>query len=139
MNKLKQIYNLLFKAYGPQGWWPIVNDKTLFCGYYVNAPRDEKEALEICFGAILAQNTQWYPNVVRAIQQLKLGRPFTKQEFEVIKEAEIIQAKIPGNGEIISNEKILTQNTSWKNAEKAIVNLNKHNLIDVNKISKIKD
>ena len=32
---------------------------------------------------------------------------------------------------------ILTQNTSWKNVEKAIINLNKNKLIDVKKINKI--
>jgi endonuclease-3 related protein len=32
---------------------------------------------------------------------------------------------------------ILTQNTSWKNVEKAIANLNKNKLIDKNKINKI--
>ena len=32
---------------------------------------------------------------------------------------------------------ILTQNTSWKNVEKAITNLNKHDLIDVKKIIRI--
>jgi endonuclease-3 related protein len=32
---------------------------------------------------------------------------------------------------------ILTQNTSWKNVEKAIINLNKQKLIDINKIKKI--
>ncbi len=31
---------------------------------------------------------------------------------------------------------ILTQNTSWKNVEKAIINLNENNLIDVSKINK---
>ena len=34
---------------------------------------------------------------------------------------------------------ILTQNTSWKNVEKAIVELNKSNLIDVKKIIKIEN
>ena len=32
---------------------------------------------------------------------------------------------------------ILTQNTSWKNVEKAIVELNKRDLIDIDKILKI--
>ena len=73
MNKIKRIYDTLFTAFGSQGWWPIINDKTLLCEYHVNAPRNEQEALEIAFGAILAQNTQWSPNVVRALQQLKLG------------------------------------------------------------------
>ena len=44
---------------------------------------------------------------------------FEKQRLEIIFEA------------------ILTQNTSWKNVEKAIINLNKNNLIDIEKINKI--
>ena len=32
---------------------------------------------------------------------------------------------------------LLTQNTSWKNVEKAIINLNKENLIDLEKLKKI--
>ncbi len=85
MSKIIKVYAKLFKKYGPQGWWPIVNDKALLCEYHVNAPKNEEEALEICFGAIL------------------------------------------------------TQNTSWKNVEKAIINLNKNNLIDASKILKIKN
>ncbi|MDP3764918.1 MAG: endonuclease III domain-containing protein [Nanoarchaeota archaeon] len=34
---------------------------------------------------------------------------------------------------------ILTQNTSWKNVEKAIINLNKNKLIDIKKIIKIEN
>ena len=137
IDKIKQIYIILHKAYGRQGWWPIVNDETLLCEYHVNAPRNEKEALEITFSAILAQNTQWHPNVVRAVQQLKLGRPFTKEELEVIKQAEILQAEILGNGEKVTKKAILTQNTNWKNVEKAIVKLNKNNFIDAKTIIKI--
>ena len=72
--KLNQIFQSLHKAYGLQGWWPIVNPKTLLCEYPSNAPQNESERLEIIIGALLTQNTGWYPNVVRAIQQLKLGR-----------------------------------------------------------------
>ena len=32
---------------------------------------------------------------------------------------------------------ILTQNTNWKNVEKAIINLNKENLLDIRKINKV--
>ena len=85
MNQIKQIYDILLQEFGPQGWWPIVNGKTLLCEYHVSAPRNEKEALEICFGSLLAQNT------------------------------------------------------SWKNAEKAMVNLKKENLINVKKIIETKD
>ncbi len=137
MEKIMQVYYKLYEIYGPQGWWPIVNNKTLLCEYHNNAPKNESEALEICFGAILTQGTQWYPNVVRAIQQLKLGRPFKKQELEVITRAEIRQAEISGNGEKVTKKAILTQNTNWKNVEKAIIQLNKNNLIDIEKILKI--
>ena len=34
---------------------------------------------------------------------------------------------------------ILTQNTNWKNVEKAIIELNKNNLIDIKKITKIEN
>ena len=137
MEEIKQIYNILLKEFGPQGWWPIINDKTLLCEYHKDAPKNEKEALEITFSSILAQNTGWYPNVVRSLQQLKLGRQFTKQELEAIKQAEIAQAEILGNGEKVTKKNILTQNTNWKNVEKAIINLNKNNLININKILKI--
>ncbi len=135
--EIKQIYDTLLKAYGKQGWWPIVNDKTLLCEYHLGAPRNESEALEICFGSLLTQGTQWYPNVIRAIQQLKLGKPFKKEELEVIKQAEILQAEILGNGEKVTKKHILTQNTNWKNVEKAIVQLNKKQLINIKKIIKI--
>lgn len=125
--------------YGSQGWWPIINNKTLICEYGVGAPRNEAESLEICFGAILTQNTGWYPNVVRAIQQLKLGREFKKQELEVLKQVEIHKDHIRERPRKQTTNHILTQNTNWKNVEKAIFNLNKHNLINVEKIKKIKN
>ena len=91
MNKIQEIYKILHKTYGKQGWWPIINEKTLLCEYGLNTPKNDSERFEICIGAVLTQGTQWYPNVVRSIQQLKLGRPFTKNELEVIKKAEILK------------------------------------------------
>ncbi len=63
----------------------------------------------------------WWPVTQKGETQPKYtGGPKTvKQKLEVIFGA------------------ILTQNTSWKNVEKAIINLNKKNLIDVDKILKI--
>lgn len=49
---LMQIYNKLFKAFGPQHWWP---GETPF---------------EVAVGAILTQNTNW-GNVEKAISNLK--------------------------------------------------------------------
>lgn len=59
---LKQLYNLLLKEYGPQGWWPIQ-------GVYDGRIPNEEEKLEICIGAILTQNTSW-KNVEKALQNL---------------------------------------------------------------------
>ncbi len=70
MNKIQQAYCKLLKAYGKQGWWPIVNDKTLLCEYGTGAPRNEAEMAEMCIGAILTQNTAW-KNVEKAIANLK--------------------------------------------------------------------
>jgi len=80
---IKQIYGNLYSFFGPQHWWPVTLDKDIAPKYHKNIKLNEKQKLEICFGAILAQNT------------------------------------------------------SWKNAEKAIIQLNKNLLIDVNKILKI--
>lgn len=52
---LRQIYQKLFKAYGPQDWWPA------------------KTRLEMILGAILTQNTTW-SNVEKAIRRLKSKR-----------------------------------------------------------------
>lgn len=82
MYKLKNIYNFLHSHFGPQHWWPVTEDEGTKPSYS-NGPKNEKQQLEVCFGAILAQNT------------------------------------------------------SWKNAEKAIIELNKNNLVDANKITKI--
>jgi endonuclease-3 related protein len=49
---LRAIYRRLFKAFGPQHWWPAESD------------------LEMMVGAILTQNTAW-TNVEKAIRRLK--------------------------------------------------------------------
>lgn len=52
INKLQAIYKVLYKAFGPQYWWP---GDTPF---------------EVAVGAILTQNTNW-GNVEKAINNLK--------------------------------------------------------------------
>jgi len=80
---IKTIYSKLYSHYGKQHWWPVALEKETIPKYHKNIKHNEKQKLEICFGAIL------------------------------------------------------TQNTNWKNVEKAIVQLNKNQLINVNKIIKI--
>ncbi|MBW3014846.1 endonuclease III domain-containing protein [Candidatus Woesearchaeota archaeon] len=65
-------------------------------------------------------NRGWWPVTKKGLVPCYCGGPGSdKERFEVIVGA------------------ILTQNTSWKNVEKAIVNLNKQKLVDVDKILKI--
>ena len=72
---LLKIYEDLFEMYGSQGWWPV----TPLCGCSGDIPDkpiygikglNDKQRLEIIFGAILTQNTQWSPNVEKAITEL---------------------------------------------------------------------
>lgn len=67
MNKIVQIYNALYEAYGPQGWWPI----TLY-GYHklnYSFPRNRDEIFEVCLGSILTQNTTFI-SVVKSLNNL---------------------------------------------------------------------
>ena len=76
---LKVIYHKLIKAYGPQGWWPIVTSTAAdpaetgaVHGYHpgdYSFPRKVRETFEICLGAILTQNTAW-TNVEKALLNL---------------------------------------------------------------------
>lgn len=59
-NHFLEIYNALFKYFGPQDWWP---GETPF---------------EVIIGAILTQNTSW-DNVKKAIASLKKSRKFTPE------------------------------------------------------------
>lgn len=58
----KQLYTILFEAFGPQEWWPM--DHT----HHTQNKTDPR--FEVMIGAILTQNTAWN-NVEKAIQQLK--------------------------------------------------------------------
>lgn len=80
MNKLKQIYKVLYKRFGKQKWWPTTLEGEMHPTYHGKKIND-------------------------------------RQRFEIVVGA------------------ILTQNTSWKNVEKAITELNKNNLMDVKKIA----
>lgn len=61
-SKLLDIYNRLYKQYGPQHWWP---GQTPF---------------EIIVGAILTQNTNW-ANVEKAIENLKKAGCLTPEKL----------------------------------------------------------
>jgi len=83
MNKIIIVYDKLYSHFGPQHWWPTTKDNDIVPKYHKKITHNSKHKLEICFGAIL------------------------------------------------------TQNTNWKNAEKAIIQLYKNDLININKIMEI--
>jgi len=53
--RLKRVYWLLRRSYGPAGWWP------------------GRSRLEVCLGAILTQNTSW-ANAARTLRALRARR-----------------------------------------------------------------
>jgi endonuclease-3 related protein len=73
---LDALARALRKAYGPQGWWPLLahagsnpTSTGRLTGYHpldFTFPRTDAQSFEICCGAILTQNTAW-PNVERAL------------------------------------------------------------------------
>ncbi len=60
--KIGDIYQRLYRSFGPQSWWP---GETPF---------------EVIVGAILTQNTNWQ-NVAKAIDNLKKARVLTPQKL----------------------------------------------------------
>ncbi len=89
--KINQIYNILYKSFEPQGWWPIKNN------YFSNDfshPDSEEEILEICIGAILTQSTNW-KNAEKSLQELnkyKLIDLKNLRKINTSKLAEIIKS-----------------------------------------------
>jgi endonuclease-3 related protein len=74
-DQLKQIYDLLYKRFGPQDWWP---GDTPF---------------EVIVGAVLTQNTNW-TNVEKAITNLKKAKVLTPDKLhrlDIAKLAELIR------------------------------------------------
>ena len=67
-----KIYRELFKAFGPQGWWPG------------DGP------FEVLVGAVLAQNTNW-GNVERAIKNLKAAGKLSPEGLHRTKLPELAQ------------------------------------------------
>ncbi|MBN2157758.1 MAG: endonuclease [Spirochaetes bacterium] len=70
MNQFLLVYRKLLSFHGPQGWWPIVNQRSFSGEYHVGAPRGEADFFEISIGAILTQNVAW-KNVDAALCRLK--------------------------------------------------------------------
>ncbi|MBN2143294.1 MAG: endonuclease III domain-containing protein [Candidatus Aureabacteria bacterium] len=65
----ENIYHLLLKTYGPQGWWPLIQCRQKNAvkngplrGYHENDytyPKNSLQQFEIAIGAVATQNTSW--------------------------------------------------------------------------------
>ena len=69
---LQEVYDNLFSAYGPQGWWP------------------GESRFEVMVGAVLTQNTNW-ANVERAIANLRDAELLTPSMLFAVSPAELAQ------------------------------------------------
>jgi len=69
---LRSIYDRLYAAYGPQGWWP------------------GKTPTEVVIGAILTQNTAWR-NVERAIASLRRAKALSWPALRKLSEAQLAE------------------------------------------------
>jgi len=107
LNIIISIYKELLKVYGPQGWWPLSG---------LNRP-------------VKKEDKDW-GNYLTFIH---IGEDDFKINWP--RHLGIKPEKINHKFEIITGS-ILTQNTSWANVERALYNLNKH---DINTIDKIKE
>lgn len=73
---IARLYPLLLRAYGPQGWWPILSmagrqgfDAKGYHPGLLAPPRTRRQRFEMALGAVLTQNTAWV-NVERALAGL---------------------------------------------------------------------
>jgi endonuclease-3 related protein len=73
---LREVYEKLFAAFGPQGWWP---GETPF---------------EVALGAILTQNTNWH-NVARVLGELKAEGYLNASLLGELPEAELARRLRP--------------------------------------------
>ncbi len=84
-NPFMEIYGILLGEYGEQGWWPIGGRYNK--GFKKREKRSE-EKLEVCIGAILAQNTSW-KNAERAILNLRGAGVLEQEKLLKMREAEL--------------------------------------------------
>lgn len=97
---IRQLYEELLSAYGPQGWWPVpvtAGRQRSACdenGYHpgvFNIPATRSQQLEIALGAVLTQNTSW-KNAAAALLSLSKNGLFSQRCLLEAKNEEIALA-----------------------------------------------
>lgn len=110
---LKEIYQRLYNAYGPQYWWPA------------DTP------FEIMVGAILTQNTAWI-NVEKAIQNLKQAESLNTHSILKLSDKKLAELLRP-SGYFNVKAKRLKNYTNWFVNEGRFLGLNKLDDVELRK------
>ena len=108
MNKTLRIYEILYKKYGSQNWWPVSGSNSEF---------------EIIVGAILAQNTNW-KNVEKSIKNLKDNNLLDKDAIKNI-ELEKLTGLIKSSGYYKQKARKLKEFVNFEGA------INRDNLLGI--------
>ncbi len=90
---LRQIFNILYRKYGNQGWWPL-SKGNLEARHHNGKPENDKDKFEIIIGAILTQNTSW-ANVEKAIYSLNKANLLEPKKMAAARESEIAELVRP--------------------------------------------
>ncbi len=68
-----ELYNKLLNNFGPQFWWPVTDAGEVTPTYRRRKHLTKKQMIEVCIGALLAQNTDW-KNAAKALENLNRAK-----------------------------------------------------------------
>jgi len=95
-NRIFTIYQTLYQTYGPQGWWPILDDEGVAVyhkGDY-SFPHNTLETFEVCLGSILTQNTT-FSSVVKSLKNLKATTDLSPKALKALESNTLKEAIRP--------------------------------------------
>lgn len=87
-------YRSLRNRFGPQGWWPLLDESGELGYHRAGETLSEREQLEICVGALLTQNTAW-TNVIPALQALSKKNLLNAERLRKVPVGELARAIRP--------------------------------------------
>lgn len=88
--KLTVLFDELLLFYGRQNWWPVTDFGKTVPEYKSRTVFSKKQKLEICFGAILTQNTSW-KNAEKAIESLNRNKILSIEKISKISEKNLAE------------------------------------------------
>ena len=120
------LYDNLLKKYGKQGWWPLYNKISGKFEYFAGNPKNERQKLEICLGAILTQGTNW-KNVEKALLNLTKNNLIDKNKLNKIS-LKKLSLLIKSSGYYKQKARKIKEFIKFLNSEKEIT---RENLLDI--------